>query len=118
MWNRLNTYPFPCIMVEDVRTWFHENPSDESLAEALAQVCNRVSAFLHECDESDDKWLDYFFLEWADFEEDLLNECFARLEKKDMLPDVEGWHFKILPFMQENGDRDGSGWWIKETNLE
>ena len=53
--------------------------------------------------ESDDKWLDYFFLEWADFEEELLNECFARLEKKDMLPDVEGWHFKILPFMQENG---------------
>ena len=105
-------------MAEDVRTWFHENPSDESLAEALAQVCNRVSAFLHECDESDDKWLDYFFLEWADFEEELLNECFARLEKKDMLPDVEGWHFKILPFMQENGDRDGSGWWIKETTLE
>lgn len=49
---------------------------------------------------------------------ELLNECFARLEKKDMLPDVEGWHFKILPFMQENGYRDGSGWWIKGTNLE
>lgn len=108
----------PCIRAEEVRAWFHDNPSDESLAEALAQVCNRVGVFRHECDENNDKWLDYFFLEWSDLEEELLKECFARLEKKGALPNVEGWHYKILPFMRENGYRDGSGWWIKETNLE
>lgn len=64
------------------------------------------------------EWLDYFFLEWSDLEEELLKKCFARLEKKGAFPNVEGWHYKILPFMRENGYRDGSGWWIKETNLE
>lgn len=117
MWERLNTYPFPCVKAEEVRAWFHENHSDESLAEALAQVSNRVSIFLHECDESNDKWLDYFFYDWEELLDDLLKECFVRLSLKGQPPKIQGWHYKILPFMQEHGYRDGNGWWIKEKEL-
>ena len=115
MWDRHNSYPFPNIRAEEVLAWFYENPSDESLAEALAQVCNRVSSLLHECDNSEDIWIDYFFYDWAEIEEALVNECQKRLEKNGNLPIVDGWFYRILPFMQEHGYRDGNGWWIKEA---
>ena len=113
MWDRLNTYKFPCIRPNEVREWLHENPDDASLAEALAQICNRVGILLAESSESDDYWLDVVFYDWNELEEELVQECLSRLRARGELSNVAGWHYQILPFMEAHGYRDGHSWWIK-----
>lgn len=113
MWDRLNTREFPCIRPDDVREWFHENPDDDSLAEALAQVCNRVAILCAESSESNDQWLEAVFYDWDELEEELVQECLFRLNERGRLLDVKGYHFQMRPFMEEHGYRDGRGWWIK-----
>ena len=113
MWDRLNTYQFPSIRPDDVREWFSENQDDESLAEVLAQVCNRTACLMAESSESDDPWLEVIFYDWDELEEELLQECLTRLKEKGMLQDAEGRYGQIKPFMEKYGYRNGNGWWIK-----
>ena len=68
MWDRLNTVGFPCIRPDVVREWFREDPDDDRLAEALAQVCNRVGILCAESAESNDRWLEYIFCDWDELE--------------------------------------------------
>ena len=117
MWDRLNTYEFPCIRTDIVREWFKENQDDDSLAEALAQVCNCVGALHHSINESDDPWLKYVFYDWYELEEELVQECLERLTDRGKMPDVLGWHYQIRSFMEEHGYRDGCGWWIRKEEL-
>lgn len=114
MWDRLNTYEFPCIRPDVVRAWVRENPDDESLAEALAQVCNRVGVLCAESSESDGHWLEAVFYDWDELEEELVQECLSRLKAKGRLPNLQGYHFQMKPFMEEHGFRNGRGWWIKD----
>ncbi len=115
LWEKLNIYEFPGIRPDDVREWFQDNPDDASLAEALAQICNRVGMMHHAINEYDDFWLDAAFCDWAELEEELVQECQNRLKKRGLLPAVDGWHYRIRPFMEEHGYRDRSGWWKKDT---
>ena len=114
MWDRLNTYEFPCIRPETVWTWFSENPDNNSLAEVLAQVCNCVGKLRALSSESDDPWLEYFYQAWDELEDKLVSECIARLKERGQFPNVHGRHYQIRPFMEEHGYRDGHGWWIED----
>ena len=114
MWDRLNTYEFPSIRPDVVREWFRENPDDNSLAEALAQVCNCVGKLRTLSTEDYDYWLEYAYFDWDELREELTMECLARMKARGQLLNVKGYHYQIQPFMEEHGYRDGHGWWIKD----
>ncbi len=116
LWDRLNTCEFPCIRPDVVREWFRDNPDDESLAEALAQVCNRVGILCAESSESNDHWLDYTFYDWNELEGELVQECLSRLKTRGGLPDMQGYQNQMKPFMEAHGYRDGHGWWIRDSS--
>ena len=115
MWDQLNIYEFPGIVPDDVRDWFRKDPNDDNLAEALAQICNRVGMLHHAINEYRDDWLDAVYYDWSELEEELLQECFKRIKVGgEQLDNTIGWHYQIMPFMKAHGYRSGSGWWIRE----
>ena len=65
-----------------------------------------------------DLWLDYTFYDWDELEGELVQECLSRLRTRDILPDVQGYHNQMKPFMAAHGYRDGHGWWIRDGSKD
>lgn len=116
----LTTEPFVGFMPADLHAWLKEHSSDLDLAEALAEVHNHVGILGHELDEDDDPWLIYAYEAWWEIEKELYELIVASMRRSNRHGETAynleqpGLHWLVKPFMEKNGFRDGTGWWIRE----
>lgn len=119
----LTTEPFVGFMPADLRAWITEHSSDQNLAMALAEVHNHVGILGHELDETDDHWLIYAYEAWWEVEKELYDLIVASMchsnqqGKTNYNLSQTGLHWLVKPFMEKNGFRDGTGWWV-QTDTE
>ena len=119
----LTTEPLVGFMPADLRAWITEHSSDQSLAMALAEVHNHVGILGHELDETDDHWLIYAYEVWWEVEKELYDLIVASMRHSNQQGKTNynlsqtGLHWLVKPFMEKNGFRDGTGWWV-QTDTE
>lgn len=117
----LSHAPFEGFMPDDIRNWLSSHSSDPNLALVMEKVNYQVGMLMHECDESNDPWVKYSYSLWWELYLELKDEIVPRLAKDNLekgsnhQTDGGGYHYLIKPFMERNGYRDGSGWWIKQN---
>lgn len=111
---------------DDIRQWLEErHKTDVAVAEAMASVGQKVGWLHHEINDPDNNEATIAKYEeeydgWWSLEKELVAEIILRLEKQNAKQGTSyrttgnGWHYIIEPFMNQNGYRDGAGWWIKE----
>ena len=110
--------PFFGFMPSDLRVWLQEHNQDGDLATALAAVHTQAGLIGHELDESNDPWLIYAHEEWWAIEQFLYDLILSSMRQANLCGTAnydlsqKGFHFLVKPFMEQNGFRDGSGWWI------
>ena len=121
----LTTEPFVGFMPTDLRAWIAEHSSDPDLAVALAEVHNHVGILGHELDDVDDHWLIYAYEAWWDVEKELYDLIIASMRRSNRRGETDynlsqsGLHWLVKPFMERNGFRDGTGWWVQtETEID
>ena len=118
----LTTEPFVGFMPADLRNWLQQNSKDEDLAVAMVEVHNHVGCLGHELDESDDRWLTYAFEEWWSLEKEICEMITSSMRQANLSGEAnydleqKGLYYLVKPFMEKNGYRDGSGWWIAEND--
>lgn len=116
----LDQPPFEGFAPSDLRAWLSLNFTESNLALAMEKVTVQVGMLLHDCDEYDDVWLDYCIQQWRELKLELKDNILRCLERDNTengtcypLTGVGDYQL-IKPFMEKNGYRDGSGWWIKK----
>ena len=118
----LTVDPFVGFMPNELRAWLCEHTDDASLAAALAAVNNHTGCLGHDLGEVNDPWLLYAFEEWRVLEKDLYGIVFKSMETAVLRGEAdydltrEGLYYKALQFMEKNGFRDGTGWYIESEN--
>ena len=114
----LTKEPFVGFMPADLRAWLQDHNEDVDLAVALAEVNNHTGHLGHELDETDDHWLVYAYEEWWEVEKELYDQIICSMKQANLNGEAsydlekEGLYNIVKPFMEKNGFRDGSGWWI------
>ena len=115
----LTAEPFLGFMPADLRSWLQDHHEDNDLATALAAVNNHVGLLGHELDEVDDNWLLYAFEAWWELEKELYDLVIGSMQQANIRGeahynmDQKGLHCLVMPFMERNGYKDGSGWWVQ-----
>lgn len=115
----LTAEPFVGFMPPDLRAWLADHNADTDLASALAEVNDHVGFLGHELDEVEDRWLLYAFEAWWEVELELYDLIFDSMKRSNQRGETEynltqeGLYYRVKPFMERNGYRDGSGWWVK-----
>ena len=108
--------PFVGFMPDDIRNWLSLHSQDENIALAMMHVHNKVGRLMHESEEYNDAWADFAFMEWKELETEITETIIRLLESntfgKRESPERAGTYYRIKPFMERNGYRDYSGWWI------
>jgi len=110
-------------VADDLRYWLSEFDTEAGLAIALAQADMKVGWLMHELNDSDKRDVSGVRIAFDDWRE-LYKELHARIItimkdenesgiSKHNLDETRG-HYIIMPFMERNGYRDGSGWWIRK----
>ena len=111
------------IVVADLRQWFSENDTELDLATALAQANMKAGWLMHDLNDPDiqvTQEMEIAFKEWWAFYLELVDKVKAILKgendsgKSSHNVLEKRLHYLITPFMERNGYRDGSDWWIKE----
>lgn len=122
--------PLEGYVPDDIRQWLLEQKqTDGAIAEAMAAVGRKVGWLHHELNDpdNDDRTIAAYHKEydgWWDLKKELVAEIIHRLEQQNAEQGTHyrttgnGWHYIIEPFMNQNGYRDGAGWWIKEVEEE
>jgi len=110
-------------VVEDLREWLCEFNTEVGLAIALAQADMKVGWLMHELNDPDSNYIsnvEIRFDEWQELYIELHTKILDIMKKenksgiaKHNLSETRG-HYVILPFMERNGYRDGSGWWVRK----
>lgn len=114
----LTTEPFVGFMPEDLRSWLRVYDGDGNLAQALAAVSNHTGDLGHEMGESEDYWLLYTYDAWSELEKEICEMIRESLKRSNQDRYTEydlseqRLYYLVKPFMEQNGFRDGSGWWI------
>lgn len=109
----------------DIRAWLKNNTGDANLATAYAQVSNQVGWIGHEVDDPDNdektnKSIMERFEKWWALDKEIQQTIFTRIEAYNKEHGTnyptsgKGTHYLIEPFMNMNGYRDGSGWWVED----
>ena len=114
----LTVEPFVGFMPADLRAWLKENNADADLAAALAAVHNHIGTLGYELNEVDDPWLFYAFDAWYEIEAELYELIFKSMKQSNLRGETnysfsQQGHYRLVPFMERNGFRSGSGWWVK-----
>ena len=118
LWQRLNTYEFPHLRPDDVRDWLGENASDDALAEAAAQIANRVQMLRPGVATGKDPLVKEAFGGWEELEEELCEGVFTRLRALKALAESGDTRSRLLPFMESHGWRSDGGWWLRAGEKE
>ena len=105
-------------MPADLRSWLRDHNEDVDLAVVLAEVSNHTGRLGHELGETNDYWLVYAYEEWWEVEKELYDQIIRSMKQANMNGEAnynlekEGLYNIVKPFMEKNGFRDGSGWWL------
>ena len=106
----MGSEPLTGISADEWRAKFGENPTDEELATALAGAWNESGWLGHDLDDNDcTPETETAYKEWSALEQELIQKIASRLNRKCETPYIK----LITPFMDQNGYRDGGGWWVK-----
>lgn len=102
----------------DIKSILTQDHSDKTLAACFASVHNQAGWLAHDIDdeENDEETNNRIiaeFNEWWSLEKELVAEVEQRLGNTCQKKQDVGYHFKVKPFMERNGYRDGAGWWVK-----
>ncbi len=109
----LQTEPFAGFVPQDVIRWLDGNVPDELLAEAFVIVNNHCSALMHIVGE-DDVWGDQALYDWNDVEDRMISIIVDRMHEQGIpLPEKQGTHYLVAPFMVKQGYQDCNGLWRK-----
>ena len=108
----LTREPFVGFMPADVRSWLQDHGDDRNLATAFAEVSNKTGCLGHELGETDDPWITYAYEEWRELYQEIHRQVLAAIGRENMDRFNPGGYRFAEPFMEKNGYRDGSGWWI------
>lgn len=108
---------------DEIRTLLQQDYSEKLLAAAMAAVSNQTGYIHHDIndpdiDEATREVIEEQFDAWWVLERELVTRISNILiceNPEKGIPENTGYHFIIQPFMERNGYRDGSGWWIKEA---
>lgn len=111
--------PFIGFRPEDIRLWLKNNPDESNYALALSEVEIKVSDARNEVFDVGDSWSYYALDEWEELESEIVEYMQSKLAHENQNGaqhnlTKQGWRYQILPFMERNGYRDASGWWIKQ----
>lgn len=100
--------------------WFASISDEQTIAAAHAVVSNHVGSLMHELDEGD-PWIEEAYDAWRKVEEVIYQRIWNLLKAENdsglaahTLSGI-GTYYTVKPFMLRNGYRDGSGWWIADT---
>ena len=107
----------------DIRALLEQDHSEKMLAAAMAAVSNQTGYIHHDINDPDindtiREVIEEQFDTWWGLERELVTRISNILiceNPEKGIPENTGYHFIIQPFMERNGYRDGSGWWIKEA---
>lgn len=105
-------------MPADLRIWLRDHNKDADLATALAEVSNHTGYLGHDLGEVDDHWLTYAYEEWWEIEKELYDLIIFSMKQANMREETNydlarvGLYNIVKPFMEKNGFRDASGWWV------
>ena len=114
----LTKEPFVGFMPADLRIWLRGHNKDADLAVALAEVNNHTGRLGHELDEVNDHWLVYAYEEWWKLEKELYDLVISSMRQANLRGEANydleriGLYNIVKPFMEKNGFRDASGWWV------
>ena len=114
--------PFVGYMPNDIRNWLTEHPQESDIASAMMIVHNKVDILMDVCEEVNDPWANYAFEEWNEIETELAERIRGILSVDNRTKDTNytldgiGTYYMVKPFMERNGYRDASGWWIKKRD--
>lgn len=117
--------PFQQVDPSDVRELAKEYTSDRALASIFAAVSTRATYIGHLVDdpENDAETNEHIIAEceiWDELERELLSKILLRIrnqaEYSDFNPETQNkWtHYIIKAFMEQNGFRDATGWWVEK----
>lgn len=105
--------------VDDMRTWLSQHTEENDLATAMSLVSMKTGWLMHLTDDEGGEIYSEDFHKWWDLEKELYSKILSIMEQEnesgvanyDLLK--VGLHYRIEPFMNRNGYRDGAGWWVK-----
>ena len=103
--------------------WFASITNEHTIAAAHTVVSNHIGFLMHELD-ADDPWIEEAYDAWREVEEVIYQRILSILkaENDSVMADHTlsgiGTHYIVKPFMIRNGYRDGSGWWLEDTECE
>ena len=117
--------PFQQIDPSEVRELAKKYTSDGALAAIYAAVSARTTCIGHLVDdpENDAETNERIIVEfeaWDELENELLSKILLRIKNDDghLYPKPKtqktGTHYIIKPFMEQNGYRDATGWWVEK----
>ena len=100
--------------------WFASINDEPTIAATYAVVSDHVGSLMHELDEGD-PWIEEAYDAWYEVEKAIYKRIWNLLkaENDSGLADHTlsgiGTYYIVKPFMLRNGYRDGSGWWIADS---
>ncbi|MEG2149423.1 MAG: hypothetical protein RRY24_08380 [Clostridiales bacterium] len=103
--------PLAGISANEWRTKLGEDYTDEDLAAALTGAWNESGWLGHDLDDDDcTPEIETAYKEWSALEQELIQKIALRLNRKCETPYIK----LITPFMEQNGFKNGGGWWVKK----
>lgn len=112
--------PVKWLVYIDVRDRLKEKLSEQELAELYADVSAKTSLLHHELNDPDydhvHDTVEQSFWMWEEQEEELLGRILplARPGMSEEELRSMGTFRAVMPFMERNGYRNGTGWWIRK----
>lgn len=95
------------------RVKFGEEYTDEALATALAGAWNKSGWLGHELDDDDcTPEIEAAYNAWWELDKELVAQIALRLNCERKPP----YATLITPFMEQNGYRNGNGWWVMKND--
>ncbi len=109
--------------VDDMRKWISQHSEESDLAKAMSLVDMKTGWLMHLTDDEGGEVYSEEAHQWSVLAREVYSKIFSILEKENEIGIANhdlskaGLHWKIEPFMNRNGYRDGAGWWVK-TNKD
>jgi len=111
------------IVADDLRLWLCENDTELDIATALAQANMKVGWLMHDLNDPDTEDLsraEDAYEEWRALYIEIKDKVVAILKDENDSGKAHHnlaenrFHYLVMSFMERNGYRDGSGWWVRE----
>ena len=106
--------------VDEMRMWISQHTEESDLATATALVDMKAGWLMHLTDDEGGEIYSEEEHKWCELSNELYAKILSIMENENdtgiAYHDLTkaGLFYRIEPFMNRNGYRDGAGWWVKE----